>query len=200
MHLVFVSSGGNAARTKTTILLLMSVVFFVLFAGQIDGQKKFSKTYPAGDSVRLELVNKSGTVTVIGWNRPEINITATLEAPAAPVVPQSLSGKIVINLVRDNAGRGETGNVNFTIRVPYYTAVDIETMMGNLNVSNISSALVRAHVSSEGDITLTNISAAGVSADNITGDILFDGELRPSGFYRLSSMRGTISIRIPIPS
>ena len=59
---------------------------------------------------------------------------------------------------------------------------------------------VRAHVSSEGDITLTNISAAGVAAENITGDILFDGELRPGGFYRLSSMRGTISIRIPIPS
>ena len=81
--------------------------------------KKIFEILPCGgESVRLELVNKSGTVTVIGWNRPEINITATLEAPAAAVVPQSLSGKIVINLVRDNAGRGETGNVNFTIRVP----------------------------------------------------------------------------------
>ena len=60
----------------------MSVVFFMLFAGNAAAQKRFSKSYPAGgESVRLELVNKSGTVTVIGWNRPEINITATLEAP-----------------------------------------------------------------------------------------------------------------------
>ena len=201
MHFFSGSIGGRRGRSKTTILLLMSVVFFMLFAGNAAGQKRFSKSYPAGgESVRLELVNKSGTVTVIGWNRPEISITATLEAPAATVVPQSLSGKIVVNLIRDNAGRGEIGNVNFTIRVPYYTMVDIETVMGNLNVSNISSALVRAHVSSEGDITLTNISAAGVAAENITGDILFDGELRPSGNYRLQSMKGTISIRIPIPS
>jgi hypothetical protein len=179
---------------------MMSVVFFMLFAGPASAQRKFSKSYPAGDSVRLELTNKTGTVTVVGWNRPEVNITATLEAPAAVVVPQSLSGKIVINLLRDNSGRGEIGNVNFTIRVPYNMSVDIETVIGNLNVYNINGSLVRAHVSSEGDITLTNISASRVMAENITGDIVFDGELRAGGAYTFSSMKGTISIRIPIPS
>ena len=200
MHCVLGSSGGCGSRGKATILLLMSVVFFVLFAGQIDAQKKFNKTYPAGDSVRLELVNKSGTVTVTGWNRPEISISATLEAPAAIVIPQSLSGKIYINLVRDNSGRGEIGNVNFTIRVPNNLSVDIETLIGNLSISNINGSSVRAHVSSEGDITLTNISANRVLADNIAGDILFDGELRTGGGYQFTSMKGTISIRIPIPS
>ena len=190
----------RTGRGKTTILLLMSVVFFMLFAGQVHAQKKFSKTYPAGESVKLELVNKTGTVTVIGWDRPEISITATLETPAATVVPQNLSGKIYINLLRDNSGRSDFGNVNFTIRVPVNTAVDIETMIGNLNVTNINGSLVRAHVTSEGDITLTNISASNVAAENVAGDILFDGEFRSGGFYRLSSMKGTISIRIPIPS
>jgi DUF4097 and DUF4098 domain-containing protein YvlB len=172
----------------------------MLFAGQAQAQKKFSKSYPAGESVRLELVNKTGTITVIGWNRPEISISASLEEPAAIVVPQNLSGKIFINLLRDNSGRGEIGNVNFTIRVPYYTVVDIETVIGDLNVSNISGSLVRAHVSSEGDITLTNISAESVAADNVTGNILFDGDLKQGGSYRLSSMKGTISIRIPFSS
>jgi DUF4097 and DUF4098 domain-containing protein YvlB len=139
-------------------------------------------------------------VTVEGWDRAEISITASLEAPSAVVFPQSLSGKIAINVLKDNAGRGEVGNVNFLIRVPYYTVVDIETLIGNLNVSNIRSTLVRAHVSSEGDITLTNIVANGVSAENVTGDILFDGEILGGGTYRLSTMKGNISIRIPIPS
>jgi hypothetical protein len=150
--------------------------------------------------VRFELVNRSGTITVEGWDRPEISITASLEAPAAVVLPQSLSGKIVINLVKDNAGRGEIGNVNFTVRVPYSTLVDIETLVGNLNVSNIRGALVRAHVSAEGDITLTNITSMGVSAENVTGDIFFDGNLQTGGYYRFTSMKGNINIRIPIPS
>lgn len=145
-------------------------------------------------------MNRSGTVTVEGWNRPEINISASLEAPAANIAPQSLSGVIMVNLVRDNQGRDEVGNVNFTIRVPYYAEVNIETRMGNLSVSNVRSSLVRAHISSEGDITLTNIVATNVSAENVMGDIFYDGELLPSGTYRFASSQGNINLSIPFNS
>lgn len=184
---------------KTTILLSV-VFFFALSAGEILAQKKFSRNYPAGQNVRLQLLNRTGTVTVEGWNRAEINISATLEAPAANISPQSLSGTIVVNLIRDNQGRNEVGNVNFTIRVPYNTMVDIETKIGNLNVNNIRGGLVRAHISSEGDITLTNIGASAVSAENVIGDIFFDGDLQAGGNYRFSSMRGNINLRIPFNS
>lgn len=178
----------------------MSVVFFfALSAGEAAAQKKFSRNYTAGQNVRLQLLNRTGTVTVEGWNRSEINITATLEAPAANIVPQTLSGTIVVNLVRDNQGR-EIGSVNFTIRVPFSTMVDIETMVGNLSVSNIQSGLVRAHISSDGDITLMNIVSSAVSADNGIGDILFDGQIQDNGNYRFSSRLGTINIRIPLNS
>lgn len=182
---------------KTTVACV-SVVFFLL--GGVIGtaaQKKFSRTYPAGQSVRLQLLNRTGTVTVEGWDRSEIRIEAQMEQPAANIEPQSLSGVIVVNLVRDNQGRGEVGNVNFTIRVPHYTLVDIETKIGNLSVSNISSGLVRAHISSEGDITLLNIGAMNVSAENVMGNIFFDGEIQEGGNYRFSSMRGEIALRIP---
>jgi hypothetical protein len=189
-------SGLRAAFFLTTL----SLVFLACFAGEAGAQKKFSRTYPAGQSVRLKLMNRTGTVTVEGWNRSEVSITAILEAPAANIAPQSLSGVIDINLVRDNQGRSDVGNVNFLIRVPYTTMVDIETKIGNLNVSNVRGGLVRAHISSEGDITLTNIGASNVSAENVTGDIFFDGEIQEGGAYRFSSMKGTISVRIPFNS
>jgi len=178
----------------------MSVVFFFALVSEAAAQKRFSKTYPAGQNVRLQLMNRTGTVTVEGWDRSDINIAATLEAPAANIVPQNLSGTIVVNLVKDNQGRAEVGNVNFTIRVPYYAQVDIETRIGNLNVSSVRSGLVRARISSEGDITLTNIGANYVSAENLIGDIFFDGEIQDGGSYRFSSMRGNISLRIPFNS
>lgn len=145
-------------------------------------------------------MNRTGTVTVEGWNRSDINISAYLEAPAANIEPQNLSGTIVINLVHDNQGRNEVGNVNFTILVPYYAMVDIETKIGNLSVSNIRSGLVRAKISSEGDITLTNIGAGAVSAENVIGDIFFDGEIQDGGNYRFASMRGNVNLRIPFAS
>lgn len=163
-------------------------------------QKKFNKVYPASKNISLELTNRTGTVTVEGWNRDEVSITAVLEAPAANIIPQNLSGNIVINVVKDNQGRDEVGNVNFTIKVPSTSSVNIETRMGNLSVRNVSGGRVRAHITSEGDITLTNISANSVAAENMIGDILFDGVLKSNGNYRLASTRGNINIRIPFDS
>ena len=186
---------------RTTIFLLSVVLFFVSAAPQeIFAQKKFSKTYPASKNVRLQLTNRTGTVTVEGWDRNEVKITAFMEAPAANMEPQNLSGKIYIDLVKDNQGRNDVGNVNFTINVPYDSSVDIETRMGNLNVSNVRGALVRAHISSEGDIILTNIYAPQVSAENLIGDILFDGEVQAGGTYRFTSTRGSINLRVPFNS
>jgi len=145
------------------------------------------------------LLNRSGTVTVEGWNRPEINVSAYLEAPTAVISPQIIGGVLYLNLVKDNEGRA-AGSVNFTIRVPYSSSVDIETRMGNLTVSNVRGGLVRAHISSEGDITLTNIDAELVSAQNGIGNIFFDGEIQRNGNYRFSSLRGDINIRIPLSS
>ncbi len=180
-------------------MLLCVVFFFALLADEVAAQKKFARSYPAGQNVRLSLTNRTGTVTVEGWDRQEISISASMEAPAATIVPQSLSGTIFVNVLKDNQGK-DVGTVNFLIRVPYNAMVDIETRIGNLIVSNVRSGLVRAHISSEGDITLTNILAKNVSAENGIGDIFFDGEIQEGGNYRFSSMKGTINLRIPFTS
>lgn len=189
-------------RNKTTMLFLSVVFFFASSAATSDvvAQKKFSKIYPASKNVRLQLTNRTGTVVVEGWDKQEINISAYLEAPAANIEPRSLSGTIEINLVKDNQGRNEVGNVNFLIKVPFSASVDIETRMGNLSVSSVRGGLVRAHISTEGDITLTNISADNVVGENGIGDIFFDGTIPAEGTFRFSSMRGNINLRIPFNS
>lgn len=126
----------HSALKIAAVAVLLAALSVPTFA-----QKKFSRTYPAPSNVRLQLMNKSGTVTVEGWDRAEVQIVASLEAPAANIAPQNLSGTIVINLVRDNQDRRDVGNVNFIVRVPYTTMVDIETRMGNLNVSNVRGGL-----------------------------------------------------------
>lgn len=184
---------------KTTILLTV-VFFFAVAVSSAWAQKRFSRTYPAGQAVRLNLMNRSGTVEVEGWNRQEISIIANLEAPAANIQPISHEGVIDVNILRDNHGRGEVGDVNFKVKVPYTSVVDIETRIGNLSVSNIRSARVRAHISSEGDITLTNIFAPVVTAENGLGDIFFDGAVLENGHYRFGSMSGRINLQIPFNS
>jgi hypothetical protein len=170
----------------------------MLLSSAVTAQaQRMSKTFPANGNVKLYLKNRAGTVYVSGWAKNEIKVVATTEAPYANCTPEMKGNELVIDLVKNNLGRGDVGNVRFDINVPFSTQVDIETKIGDVKINNIQASLVRAHVSSEGDITLTNIKADNVMAENISGDIFFDGELKVGGSYKFNSFQGNINIRIP---
>ena len=162
-----------------------------------QAQQKVSKRYPASKNVRIELRNISGTIVVESWNRDEIRLSATIESKNASVVPKQIDQNLVVDVMSDNRGKGDIGDVNFKLQVPVNSSVDVETVRGNISVANIRSGLVRAHVSSEGDIILANIVASNVVAQNVMGDIFFDGEFSRGGTYEFKSNKGNITIRIP---
>ena len=166
-------------------------------AGSVNAQQQLSKRYPGGKNVRVELRNISGTIVVESWNKNEIRLTATIESKKAQVDPKLVNECLMVDVMSDNRGRGDVGDVNFKLQVPVNSSVDVETRRGNISVSNIRSGLVRAHVSSEGDIELTNISATQVVAQNVIGNIFFDGEFSSGGTYEFKSTKGDITIRIP---
>lgn len=163
----------------------------------VSGQQQLSKRYPGGKNVRVELRNISGTIVVESWNKNEIRLSATIENKKANVVPKQVNDCLMVDVMGDNRGRGDVGDINFKLQVPVNSSVDVETRRGNISVSNIRSGLVRAHVSSEGDIELTNISATQVVAQNVIGNIFFDGEFSSGGTYEFKSTKGDITIRIP---
>jgi Toastrack DUF4097 len=183
-----------------TVLLASLLVFVALGPSSVNGQQRLSKRYPAGKNVRIELKNISGTITVESWDRDEIKLIALLESPKANISPRQTSDALIVDVRADNPGRSDVGNVNFNLRVPVNSSVDLETMRGQITVTNIRGGMVRAHVSSEGDIELSGISATRVYAQNTIGNIFFDGEFARGGTYQFQSGKGDITIRIPADS
>lgn len=179
--------------------LLLALLFSLCFH-PVSAQHKISKRYPANRTVRIELKNISGTITVESWDRDEIKLTASLESPAAKLSPRVTADQIIIDVIGDNRGRGDVGSANFKLQVPVNATVDVETKFGDITVSNIRSDLVRAYVSSEGDIVLTGINAKRIIAQNRMGNIFFDGEFIGDGEYLFRSGQGDIQLRIPADS
>jgi DUF4097 and DUF4098 domain-containing protein YvlB len=179
--------------------VLMAVVLAIVCTAAVvtSAQQHMSKRYPVSKNVRIELRNISGTIVVESWNKDEIRLSATIESPNAHVVPKQTEQSLVVDVMSDNRGRGDVGDVNFKLQVPVNSSVDLETKRGNISVSNIRGGLVRAHVSSEGDIELTNVTASQVVAQNTIGNIFFDGEFSSGGTYEFKSTKGDITIRIP---
>lgn len=196
----FLARRGNPNRARAGAYLFLVVSLVLASAASGLAQQRMTRRYPAGKNVRLELRNLSGTITVETWDRDEIKLTATLESPSARLAPRQTESGVCVDVVGDNRGRSDVGDVNFNISVPASSSVDLETKRGNITVSNIQGGLVRAHVSSEGDIILSGISAARVFASNTMGDIFFDGRFASSGTYEFKSSQGNITLRIPADS
>ncbi len=161
-------------------------------------QRHITKEYATNPNIRLLLVNRSGTVTVESWEKNKVKVSADMESSAARMTPQVTGDGVTINVEREN--RADVGDINFKIQVPVNSTVDIQTKRGNITVRNVRGAIVRAIVSTEGDIELTGIRASTVMAENIMGNILFDAELLRNGTYELKSMQGDIQIRITADS
>lgn len=186
-----------ATRTRVSFAALTALFLVFVIAASALAQQKVSRKFPAGKNVRLELKNLSGTITVETWARDEIRITAMMEAPAVHFNPRQTDAGLVIDIVGDNRGRSDVGDVNFRIQVPARSSVDLETRSGQISVSDIQGELVRAHVWTSGNITLSGVNAARVFAGNTTGDIYFDGEFASGGTYEFKSGQGTITLRLP---
>ena len=183
----------RTAKRITPVIFVVLILTAAAFA-----QKSVSRKFPAGKNVRLELKNLSGTITVESWNRDEIKITASMEGPTVHFNPRLTEGGLVIDIVGDNRGRSDVGDVNFKVQVPARSSVDLETRRGQINVSNIQGDLVRAHVWTSGDIQLYGINAGRVFASNSTGDVFFDGEFASGGTYEFKSGQGTITLQLPV--
>jgi hypothetical protein len=190
----------KASRARRLSVLIALLVLCLTATGLVHAQQHISKRFPAGKNLRLELKNITGEITVESWDREEIRISATLESPTAHFSPRQMGDGVIIDVMGDNRGRGDVGAVNFKVQVPVTSSVDLETRRGDIRVSNIRGGLVRARVSSEGDITLSGISASQVEASNTIGNIFFDGEFARGGNYQFSSGQGDIAIRIPSDS
>src|SRR3977135_1374091 len=105
----------NQSRTR---LLSVLTALSLCLAGVLSAgaQQRVSKRYPTGKNVRLELKNIQGTITVESWDRDEIKVSATMESPSAHFSPRVVSGGLSIDVMSDNRGRGDVGDVNFTIQ------------------------------------------------------------------------------------
>jgi DUF4097 and DUF4098 domain-containing protein YvlB len=187
-------------RTFKARAVLTAVAALAILAHGIStdafAQKSITRKYPAQKNVRLEVRNISGTITVEAWEKNEILVTAQLFSPNAQFTPEQTSSCVGIDIVRDNRGR-MVGDVNFTVRVPVNSTVDIETKRGNITINNVRGGMVRARVSTNGDVELTGIRASEVIAENGVGHMLFDGELVAGGSYTFKSLQGDINISIP---
>ena len=203
-------------KKQTAVFILMALTLFAVTrdvgAYRLIEHREWN--LPADEHLQFKLRNTRGAIEVIGWDRDEVEIYATIRIRAASKnKAEKIFGKIefeigqepgnisikalVPNYQKDCiAGDGNTTVwVEYSIRVPYDTDVDIRSIISDIAVVQVGGTFrIRTR---QGSIDMLSRGGWGfLRTDN--GDIGCELAFLPAGGkIRLKSGNGELSLGIP---
>ncbi len=183
------------------------VVFSSLLIGTLafaETRKEPTRTLPLKAGGYLSLENINGDVTIEGWKKNEVSISAVkkgeskdLDRIKITISVDKYEGKEWIDVETEYAAfRSNSGSVDYTIKVPSDAILeDIELVNGNLKVTGVTGYLSLGTVN--GSITASGMTGnAWVETVNGNLDLSFD-KMGKGQTVDLESVNGIISLRMP---
>jgi DUF4097 and DUF4098 domain-containing protein YvlB len=185
----------------------MLVVFSSLLIGSLafaETRTEPTKTHSLQAGGYFSLENINGDVTIEGWKKNEVTISAVkkgeskdLDRITISIYVDKYEGKEWIHVETKYAAfRSKSGSVDFTIKVPSDAILeDIELVNGNLKVTGVTGYLSLGTVN--GSITASGMTGnAWVETVNGNLDLSFD-KMSKGQTVDLESVNGAILLRIP---
>jgi hypothetical protein len=168
--------------------------------GWVESTEPFSRAFPVGKGATLMISNIGGNIQVTagGSDRVEVEALKHAWAPKVEQAKQRLSNGLIETYATGNrvelrvehgARDGRGVDVEFSVKVPADTSVDLRTVSGDIRVANVKGEVrvqsangnlslegtsrLAAVKSVSGDITITNGgSDAQLSLSTVNGDLL----------------------------
>lgn len=170
---------------------ILCLLCIILVAGAYGDQNvDESKTASAEGVVSIE--NIAGSIVVIGWNKKEVKVTGTLGKNIEDLIFEVDGNETEIAVDYPEHGRN-TGDANLEIHVPEKSAVNIETVSADIDVSKVKGKLELQSVSGSIEVTdepaeleaqsvsgsvTVAVNTSEVSAEDVSGSIEITGSIK----------------------
>lgn len=186
--------------------LIGSVLAVALVAAPALAGERIDQTKPASATGVVEVVNVSGSVTVIGWARDEVHVEGVLGRGTERLEFEAGPHRTIVRVVLPRNCRSCEGS-DLTIKVPRASALDVDVVSADITVQDTTGACALTSVS--GDVQVSGDAAqvearsvsgevrvravrAPVRAKSVSGDVVIDGV---EGTVEGSSVSGTIQVK-----
>lgn len=150
--------------------LIAIVLGLALAAGA--AAEDVNRTLDAAADGHVHISNISGSVTVAGWSRDQVEVTGKIGPKVEELIVERSGDKITIKVkVPRKSGRGVESELH--VRVPEHSSLDVGTVSADIDVTGVRGEQKLEAVS--GDIE-TECDAADVTAGTVSGDVVIRGK------------------------
>ena len=131
-----------------------------------------NRTLDAAADGHVHISNISGSVTVVGWSRDQVEVTGKIGPKVEELIFERSGDKITIKVkVPRKSGRGVESELH--VRVPERSSLDVGTVSADIDVTGVLGEQKLEAVS--GDIE-TECDGADVTAGTVSGDVVIRGK------------------------
>ena len=149
---------------------LTAIILGFALAGAAAAEE-VNRTMDAASDGHVHISNISGSVSVSGWSRDEVEVTGEIGPKVEELIFERSGDRITIKVkVPKKGGRGIESDLD--VRVPEGSSLDVGTVSADIEVTGVNGEQKLEAVS--GDIE-TECDDADVSAGTVSGDVVIRG-------------------------
>lgn len=173
-------------KTKKTVI---AIALMVVAAGFAWSAQPVNESHPVARGAEIDIENIAGSLTIVGWDRDEVQITGTLGdgVEGIDVAIDDHGVSIEVEYDEEYHGRQVTPT-DLRISVPSKSPLSVETVSSSIEVSGVRGAVELASVS--GKIRVADVPES-LDVENVSGEILVDSAPDNAA---LESVSGSIRI------
>ena len=164
----------------------LTVTFAFLAGANALAAESIDRTVDAADDGDVFISNISGSVEVEGWSRSQVEVTGELGSGVEELIFERNGSDVVIKVKVKRNSRNASSDLR--VRVPENSAVDIDVVSADIDVTNVYGELDLVAVS--GDIATTAF-GSDIDAESVSGDVEVVGDNQDMR-SRLSTVSGDV--------
>jgi DUF4097 and DUF4098 domain-containing protein YvlB len=162
------------------------LVAMLALPGWVAAENTVDQTRPAAPDAAVSVENMTGSVTVTGWDRAEVQVKGTLH-PDATLDFSGTEKRIHVEVESDRHPMGAKSDIQ--VFVPKGADVKVEGFQATIAVSGVTGGVEAETVN--GSITQSG-AAREVNLQSVNGSVESE---KPSGRIRVEAVNGTVTIR-----
>ena len=181
--------GFESTLMASKLRLRFATVILLMPATCLQAADRIEKVFPVSKNASLMLTNYTGTISVKGWQNPEVKVVYTKYSQNVEIDMESTPSKVrVATHVLDKLAAADKTRVDYQVYVPEEATLEIVNNMGTVDVENIKGgvkvdvieAVVKitgvhggVQATSLGSKVAISESSGPIQTTTVSGDIVF---------------------------